>query len=185
MMRSRFWGPAIGLSAAALISGCGAASSTASSAPPLNILGGYPVAWSIRYYAPDDDIQSATPRSNGGCSGSIVITSQTAGGFGGRIVTTSSVQPPCHAATFELHGTMSRNYFEDYGIDNGWDLSATSDVEPLLGCSFVSVVPGNTGDIHGSGNIDPEKRISLAFEGVYVCPSGRWKILASAATPRL
>jgi hypothetical protein len=125
--------------------------------------------------ANDSGNDPSTPR--GECSGVIEISQQTDHSIRGAIVVSEDVQPPCHTASFELRGTMQR---ENAGYGNFWVVSVTSDIEPLLGCSFVSEA---LGDYHpqfrGSGTINTG-HLSLGFVGVYQCPSGLWKISARA-----
>lgn len=182
MLISRGRVPAIGLLAVALLCGCAAASGP--NAPPLDIRGRYSVVWYIGYNPPDAGEVATDPSlPRGECRGSIDISEQTDRSVKGTIVVPEGAQPPCQAASFELRGTLSRVYFENVEgvVDYGWDLAVTSDIEPLLGCSFVSEARGNSpSQNHGVGRIDPARGIRLAFGAVYACPSGRWWIVAGA-----
>jgi hypothetical protein len=99
------------------------------------------------------------------------------------IVVPEGALPPCHTASFNLRGTLSRAYYERYDgvIDYGWDLTVTSDIEPLLGCTFVSAAPGNSSTlIRGDGRIGPDRTIGLAFSAIYACTGDSWWIVAGA-----
>lgn len=167
-----------------MISLCGCESTSGPSAPPLDIRGRYSVVWFIGYNPPDaGDVATDPSLPRGECRGSIDISEQGSRSFKGAIVVPEGPEPPCHAARFELRGTLSRVYFENVeGVfDYGWDLAVTSDIEPLLGCSFVSEARGNSStQIRGLGRIDPAGGIRLAFGAIYACPSGRWWIVAGA-----
>jgi hypothetical protein len=163
--------------AAILVLGC----TSGPSAPPLDIRGLYNVTWGIGYHSPD--AEGFVPNlPQGSCSGSIDITKQGDHSFEGTIIVLKEVQPVCQATTFKFRGRLSRVYFGGSdGVDFGWDLDVTSEIEPLLGCSYVSAAPGNSPtSVRASGRIDPAKNIHLAFGGIYTCPSGRWWIIGGA-----
>lgn len=114
----------------------------------------------------------------GECHGTIEINKQTSTSFKGTIVVPEGAQPPCHAASFELRGTLRRVHNQ---AADKWDVETTSDIEPLLGCSFVSEALGNYHPTYrGSGSIDTERNLSFGFFAIYQCPTGRWRISAGA-----
>lgn len=170
---------AVRLLAAALLCGC----ASGPNAPPLDIRGRYNVVWYIGYNSPNPgEVASDPSLPRGECRGTVDIRNQTSGSFKGTIIVPEGA-PPCKPASFELRGRLTRVYFEgvDGVFDYGWDLAATSDIEPLLGCSFAAEAPGNDPtQFRGFGRIDPARGIRLAFGGIYVCPSGRWWIIAGA-----
>jgi hypothetical protein len=152
-------------------------SSSGPNAPPLDILGRYEVTWSIAYDPPDTPPNTPYSALRGECSGVIDIRQQTDHSIQGTIVISEGAHSPCRTASFRLHGTMRRVYAA-YG--NYWDVSVTSDIEPLIGCSYVSEALGeHHPNYRGSGIIDAT-HLSLGFIGIYRCSTGLWRIGASA-----
>lgn len=169
--------PAVCLWAATCLCGCDPGSGP--NVPPLNILGQYDVTWSITYQTPD------TPPNDPGydaflrgqCSGVIDIRQQTDHSITGTIVVSEGAPSPCRPASFQLDGMMRREYAA-YG--NYWDVSVISDIEPLIGCSYVSEAVGEHHPKYRGFGIMDATHLSLGFIGIYRCPTGLWRIGSSA-----
>lgn len=166
------------LALAWVVAGCSEV--TTPGAPELDVRGQYDVVWRVGYNQPDGDPAVPDPSlPRGECAGTVLIQYQNGGSFRGTTSIPDGVSPPCHAATLQLAGTMRRVY-ADGAYDYGWDLFMTSDVESLLGCTFTTRAPGNTGGDRGVGRIDPAGQIQLAFGNIYQCGNGQWWIVAGA-----
>ncbi|HEX7880432.1 MAG TPA: hypothetical protein VF720_13535 [Candidatus Eisenbacteria bacterium] len=156
-------------------------------APPLDVRGVYEVSWNGSLRDPETSVYESDPSAvNGGGSGFVTVLSTDENILHGTFTILDGASPPFASVELPFTARMKRVYFaiED-PVDYGWDLTVTSPVDDLVGCTYVGPVEVNSPGIIGVGRIDPELVINLAFGGIYDCGPTRRHVIVGALGHRL